>query len=87
MKVELNPKSTDFGQIRAGRTRINFWAGFQPLARYTEQIRQNQTKNRGTGEITGGEKFPFVNRADRLEQFSGAHSSANRLKRAKMMKG
>ena len=69
VKVELNPKSTDFGQIRAGSTRINFWGGFQPLARYTEQIRQNQTKNRGTGEITGGEKFPFVNRADRLEQF------------------
>jgi hypothetical protein len=36
--VELNPTSTDFGKIKIGNTRIDFWGGFQPLARYTAQF-------------------------------------------------
>ena len=36
--VELDPRSTDFGKIRVGPQRIDFFAGFQPLVRYTAQI-------------------------------------------------
>jgi hypothetical protein len=67
--VELDPRSSDFGQIRLGRARINFWAGFQQIARYMAQIAVNQSKNRKTGKITTGEEFPFYDRQRRVTQF------------------
>ena len=50
--VEVDPRSSDFGQIRIGATRYNFWGGYQPLARYTAQIIANQRKT-GRGRIEG----------------------------------
>ncbi len=37
-KVELDPRSTDFAKVRIGNTRIDPWAGMQPLARATAQF-------------------------------------------------
>ena len=67
--VELDSRSTDFGQIRIGRTRINFWAGFQPIARYMAQVTVNQQKDRDTGEIRGAQDFPNTSRIERLLNF------------------
>jgi hypothetical protein len=49
--VEIDPRSSDFGRIKIGNTRIDFWAGFQPLARYTAQIWTSTSKQAGTGNI------------------------------------
>ena len=68
--VELDPRSTDFGQIRIGRARINFWAGFQQIARYMAQIAVNQSKGKDTGDIIGGDQYPFVNRVDRITRLA-----------------
>lgn len=43
--VELNPQSTDFGKVRVGNQRIDFFAGFQPLIRYTAQIATRTRKD------------------------------------------
>jgi hypothetical protein len=67
--VELDPRSSDFGQIRLGRARINFWAGFQQIARYMAQIALNQSKNRETGDIMEGDEWPHLSRTDRILQF------------------
>jgi hypothetical protein len=36
--VNLNPQSPDFGKLRMGRQRIDFWGGFQPIARYAATV-------------------------------------------------
>jgi len=50
--VELDPRSTDFGKMRMGKQRIDFWGGFQPIARYTAQVLTGQRKT-GAGDIVG----------------------------------
>lgn len=36
--VEIDPRSSDFGKAKIGKTRLDFWGGFQPIARYTAQL-------------------------------------------------
>lgn len=60
--VELDPRSSDFGKIRIGRTRLDFWAGFQPLVRYTTQLLTNERKATGTGDIVGVDRDTVVGR-------------------------
>lgn len=43
--VELNPRSSDFGKIRIGNSSIDFWGGFQSLARYGAQFALGQSKS------------------------------------------
>ncbi len=51
--VEISPKSSDFGKMRFGDTRIDTWAGFQPLARYMAQFVTGERKSSlgGTSEV------------------------------------
>jgi len=49
--VEPDPRSTDFGKIRIGNTRIDFWAGYQPIARYTTQFLLGKAKTTETKRI------------------------------------
>ena len=42
--VELDPRSTDFGKVRVGPVRQDFWGGYQPLARYAAQIMTGEAK-------------------------------------------
>ena len=49
--VEVNPRSSDFGKIRVGPTRVDVMAGFQPLIRYATQIGTGQVKSTGTGRV------------------------------------
>jgi len=49
--VELDPRSSDFGKIRVGNVRVDFWGGFQPMARYIAQIGTGHRKELFTGDI------------------------------------
>lgn len=49
--VELDPRSSDFGKMKWGNTRIEFWGGFQPIARYIAQISTAERKNLTSGKI------------------------------------
>jgi len=35
--VEIDPRSTNFGKLRVGNTRIDFWGGLQPMMRIVAQ--------------------------------------------------
>lgn len=54
--VELDPRSSDFGKVRIGNTRIEPWAGFQPIVRYTAQIMAGERKQTITGKISDVER-------------------------------
>jgi hypothetical protein len=48
-EVETDPRSSDFGKIKVGETRYNYWGAFQPIATlagrlYTGQIKSTATK-------------------------------------------
>lgn len=43
--VEVDPRSSDFGKIKVGPTRIDLWGGFQPIARYGAQVMSGQRKS------------------------------------------
>jgi hypothetical protein len=50
--VELDPRSTDWGKVKLGPTRIDFWGGMQPIARLVAREVSGQTKTSG-GDIVG----------------------------------
>jgi hypothetical protein len=60
--VEMDARSTDFGKIRVGDTRIDLMGGFQPYIRYTAQIITGQRKS-SSGRIYN------VSRADTFGRF------------------
>jgi len=57
--VELDPRSTDWGKIRVGPTRIDLWAGFQPMARLVARAATGQTKT-AMGDIQDINVFDAV---------------------------
>jgi len=58
--VELNPLSTDFGKIRIGRTRLDFFGGYQPMARYVSQLMMGKRKTTVAGEVYGIERKDVI---------------------------
>jgi hypothetical protein len=44
--VEDDPRSSDFGKIIAGNTRLDVWGGFLQYIRYTTQIISGEVKNK-----------------------------------------
>ena len=63
-EVETDPRSSDFGKIRVGNTRLDSWAGFQQPARYIAQLITGQSKSAATGKVTDTR-----DRADTLGRF------------------
>lgn len=49
--VETDPRSSDFGKIRVGNTRVDPWGGFQQYARLWAMLVSGQRKTTSTGEI------------------------------------
>lgn len=49
--VEMDWRSSDFGKIKVGNTRYNYWGAFQPMARLTGQMLSGEIKQTGTGKI------------------------------------
>ena len=49
--VEKDVRSSDFGKIKIGRTRVDVWGGFQQIARSTAQLITGKSKAVSSGEI------------------------------------
>lgn len=49
--VDMDPRSSDFGKIRIGPHRFDFWGGFQQWIRYPAQFLTGQRKTLGAAEI------------------------------------
>jgi hypothetical protein len=50
-EVEMDPRSSDFGKIKVGNTRYNYWGPFQPLATLAGRMYTGEIKSTGTGKI------------------------------------
>ena len=50
-EVEMDWRSSDFGKIKVGNTRYNYWGAFQPMARLAGQMFSGEIKLTGTGKI------------------------------------
>lgn len=59
-EVELDPRSSDFGKIQIGDTRIDFWGGFQPIVRYATQLVSGERKTTGEGQILPADRNQVV---------------------------
>ncbi len=57
--VEKDPRSADFGKIRVGNTRIDFWAGYTPIARFVWQLMTEERKTRA-GKVVQQERFDTI---------------------------
>lgn len=69
-KVELDPRSSDFGKIQIGNTRFDIWGGHQQYVRVVAQLLSNRRKtSKGAVVDLGGKQFPFETRKDVLERF------------------
>jgi hypothetical protein len=51
VEVEKDPRSSDFGKIQFGRTRVDVWAGFQQIARTSAQLAMGQGKSINSDEL------------------------------------
>lgn len=60
--VELDPRSSDFGKVKYGNTRYDFWAGYSQIARLIAQVSAGQAMPKG-GELYN------INRADTIERY------------------
>jgi len=70
-EVETNPKSSDFGKIKIGNTRIDPWGGFQQYIRTAAQFITGETKSTTTGKITKlGQGYRPTTRLDVLLRFA-----------------
>lgn len=48
-KIELDPRSADFGKMVIGDTRLDIWSGYAQLSRFTAQMFTAERKSTGTG--------------------------------------
>ena len=71
--IELDRRSTDFGKIRIGNTRLDPWGGFLPLARLIVRMVEGEYKT-SSGEIKPlGSKWEYALRTGEMK-FSPAMS-------------
>jgi hypothetical protein len=71
VRVESDPRSSDWGKIRVGHTTWDVWGGFQQWARFFTQMATGQRKSVSTGQIhnLSAKEFPFETRLDVAERF------------------
>jgi hypothetical protein len=68
--VELDPRSSDFGKIKNGNTRVDFLGGFLPFYRSASQILMGQKKNLTTAQIEElNQKFGGTTKFDVAKDF------------------
>ena len=68
--VELDPRSSDFGKIKMGNTRVDFLGGFLPFYRSASQILMGQKKNLTSAQVEElNQKFGGTTRFDVAKDF------------------
>ena len=87
MSVERDPRSSDFGKMRIGATRIDPWAGFQPVARYIAQGMTGQRKTISTGEISPTDRKAGKDAGRVTRAIVGADDTIGRFLRSKLAPG
>ncbi len=60
--VEKDPRSSDFGKMRIGDTRLDIWGGYVQYARFIAQLITAQRKDPETGKITELNRRQVVDR-------------------------
>ena len=60
--VETDPRSSDFGRIVIGDTRLDFWAGFQPIARLIAQMQSGQIKSVNSQQLQQADRLGIIQR-------------------------
>ncbi len=70
--IELDPRSSDFGKIRIGKTRYDIWGGFQQFVVLYSRLWSGNTKSTDTGKIRelSADKFPFNTRGGLILSFT-----------------
>jgi len=63
VEVETDPRASDFGKVKYGNTRYDYWAGYSQIARLIAQTAAGQQKASGTGELYN------INKADVISRF------------------
>lgn len=66
--TEKDPRSSDFGKIRIGNTRLDPWAGFQPIIRLIAQIITAE-------RVTATGRVQDISRMETLERFLRSKAS------------
>jgi hypothetical protein len=62
LSVEYNPLSADFGKIRIGDTRIDYWAGYSQIARFVSQMAVGQIKSTDTKTLYEQDRYVILAR-------------------------
>lgn len=60
--IEKDPRSSDFGKITIGNVRIDFWGGYQQIARYLVQFMLGQRKASASGRISKADRYETMKR-------------------------
>ena len=58
--VEFDPRSSDFGKLKIGNTRIDFWAGFQQYARFVSQLITGVRKSSTSGQFIESKRYDLI---------------------------
>lgn len=58
--VEFDPRSSDFGKIRIGNTRIDYWGGYSQMMRLVANLSTGKAKSTGTGRVYDQERSKTV---------------------------
>lgn len=62
VSVEADPRSSDFGKVKIGNTRYDFWGGYQQIARAIAQTATAQTKSPTSGRISDANRAEIIGR-------------------------
>lgn len=69
-EVGSDPRSSDFGKVKIGSTRMDVWGGFQQLAVMASRLVTGKIVSSTTGkEMTLGEGYKPMTRADIIQHF------------------
>lgn len=70
--VESDPRSSDFGRIRYGNTRIDFWGGYSPMVRFVVRMITGDIKTTNTKRVYSKDRLDIAKQFLRTKLSPGA---------------